>query len=143
MDPKRRQESMVRPLDRYIQEAKNDVIKNFKPDFKMNITKQGNKAMKDLLEDNSINIRPRDKGSGIVVLDTDKYRDEIELLEVSTYKQINENTVKKTENQIKKIVEGMYKRQSITKEIKVIFHRKTQDLVVFKVIPRFTKQTIR
>ena len=45
--------------------------------------------MKDLLEDNSINIRLSDKGSGIVVLDTDKYRDDIEknLLDASTYKQ--------------------------------------------------------
>jgi hypothetical protein len=73
-----------------------------------------------LLENNSIIIRPSDKGSGIVVLDTDEYRDDIEkdLLDASTYKQINENTIQKTENQIKKIVEGMYKRQSFTKEMK-------------------------
>jgi len=86
------------------------VIKNFKKrDFKINITKQENKAMKDLLEDNSLIIRPSDKGSGIVVLDTEKYRDDIEkdLLDASTYKQINENTIQKTENQMKKIVEGM------------------------------------
>jgi hypothetical protein len=65
------------------------VIKNLKRDFKIIITKQENKAMKDLLEDNSINIRLSDKGSGIVVLDTDKYRDDIEkdLLDASTYKQ--------------------------------------------------------
>ena len=76
-----------------------------------------------LLEDNSIIIRPSDKGSGIVVLDTDEYRDDIEkdLLDASTYKQINENTIQKTENQIKQIVEGMYKRQSITKEMKGYF----------------------
>jgi hypothetical protein len=79
--------------------------------------------MKDLLEDNSINIRLSDKGSGIVVLDTDKYRDDIEknLLDASTYKQINENTIQKTEHQIKKIVEGMYKRQSFLKEMKGYF----------------------
>ena len=79
--------------------------------------------MKDLLEDNSINIRLSDKGSGIVVLDTDKYRDDIEknLLDASTYKQINENTIQKTEHQIKKIVECMYKRQSFKKEMKGYF----------------------
>ena len=65
------------------------MIKNLKRDFKIIITKQENKAMKDLLEDNSINIRLSDKGSGIVVLDTDKYRDDIEKdhLDASTYKQ--------------------------------------------------------
>ena len=65
------------------------MIKNLKRDFKIIITKQENKAMKDLLEDNSINIRLSDKGSGIVVLDTDKYRDDIEkdLLDATTYKQ--------------------------------------------------------
>ena len=90
------------------------MIKNLKRDFLflINITKQENKAMKDLLEDNSLIIRPSDKGSDIVVLDTDKYRDDIEkdLLYVSTYKQINENTIQKTENQIQKISEGMYKK---------------------------------
>jgi hypothetical protein len=41
-----------------------------------------------LLEVNSIIIRPSDKGSEIVVLDTDEYRDDIEkdLLDASTYK---------------------------------------------------------
>jgi heme-degrading monooxygenase HmoA len=37
------------------------------------------------------------------------------------YKQINENIIQKTENQIKKIIEGTYKRQSITKEMKGYF----------------------
>ena len=53
-------EGRNRWLDQYIQEVKNDVIKNLKKrDFKINITKQENKAMKDLLEDNSIIIRPK------------------------------------------------------------------------------------
>jgi len=38
-------EGRNRWLDQYIQEVKNDVIKNLKQDFKINITKQENKAI--------------------------------------------------------------------------------------------------
>ena len=47
---------------------RDDIIKGLEKDFKMNITKQEEKALKELLYDDSIVIRPSDKTSGIVVL---------------------------------------------------------------------------
>ena len=39
----------------------------------MNITNKEEKALKSILIDDTIIIRPADKGSGIVVMDTEKY----------------------------------------------------------------------
>ena len=84
------------------------------------MTKQEAKAMNDLLNDDTIILRPIDKGSGIVIMDADKYKDEIEsdLNDNTTYKQIDDRGILKTENKIKKLIEEMYKRNSISKEMK-------------------------
>ena len=67
------------------------------------MTKPEIEAMKQLLNDKSIVIRPSDKGSGITVLDADKYVSDIEneLLDYSTYQQIEGDTVKRLENKMK------------------------------------------
>ena len=71
-------EGRNRWLDQYIIEVKDDIMKNLKRDFKNNMTKQEAKAMNDLLNDDTIILRSSDKGSGIAIMDADKYKDEIE-----------------------------------------------------------------
>ena len=95
-------------------------MKNLKRDFKNNMTKQEAKAMNDLLNDDTIILRSSDKGSGIAIMDADKYKDEIEsdLNDNTTYKQIDDRVILKTENKIKKLIEEMYKRNSVSKEMK-------------------------
>ena len=56
-------------LDLYIQTVKEDIVKNIKTQYKKNLSKREEAAVKDLLLDDSIVIRPADKGSGVVVLD--------------------------------------------------------------------------
>jgi hypothetical protein len=51
------QPGRYRWLDLYIQEVGDDIIKGLNKDFKMNITKQEEKALKELLYDDSIVIR--------------------------------------------------------------------------------------
>jgi hypothetical protein len=53
-------------------------------------------------------------------MDADKYKDEIEsdLNDNTTYKQIDDRVILKTENKIKKLIEEMYKRNSVSKEMK-------------------------
>lgn len=107
-------------LDSYIQEVKDDVIKGLHRDFKMNITSSEEKAMKDLLNDTSIIIRPADKGSGIVVLDSTAYSDGLlqEMNDNSTYKEVPTDLTRKIENKVKKLANDMFKRGSITREMK-------------------------
>lgn len=65
-------------LDEYIRQVKEDVIRGLNRKFSSNITVSEDKAMRELLHDQIIIIRPADKGSGIVVMDTNKYVDQLE-----------------------------------------------------------------
>ena len=83
--------------------------------FKMNITPSEEKAMKDLLIDPTIIIRPADKGSGIVILDANSYAENLiqEIHDNSTYKEVPTDLTRKMENKVKKLVNEMFKRGSI------------------------------
>ena len=61
------------------------------------MTKQEAKTMNDLLNDDAIILRPSDNGSGIAVMDADKYKDEIEsdLNDNTTYKNIDDRFILK------------------------------------------------
>jgi hypothetical protein len=88
-------EGRNRWLDQYIIKVKDDIMNNLKRDFKNNMTKQEAKTMNDLLNDDTIILRPSDNGSGIAVMDADKYKDEIEsdLNDNTTYKQIDDRVI--------------------------------------------------
>jgi len=107
-------------LDLYVQVVRDDIIKGLRKDFKINITNQEEKALKELLYDESIAIRPSDKSSRIVILNRSEYENEVnnELKDNGTYKEIKEDLTVKIENKLKKKVESMYKGNLITKEMK-------------------------
>jgi hypothetical protein len=48
--------------------VRDDIIKGLNKDFKVNITKQEDKALTELLYDVSIVFRPSDATSGVVVI---------------------------------------------------------------------------
>jgi hypothetical protein len=85
----------------------------------MNIT-PSEKAMKDLLNDPTIMIRPADKGSGIVILDANSYAENLiqEIPDNSTYKEVPTDLMRKIKNKVKKLANEMFKRRSITKDMK-------------------------
>jgi hypothetical protein len=70
------------------------------------MTKQEAKTMNDLLNDDTIILRPIDNGSGIAVMDADKYKDETEsdLNDNTTYKNIDDRFILKKTN--KKVDRG-------------------------------------
>ena len=80
-------------LDLYIQIVKDDILKGIKKNGKMNVTVTEEQALKSLLNDQSIIIRPADKGSGIVVLDTQDYIQQVEeqLQDDTTYRRIHKD----------------------------------------------------
>ncbi|CAC5375537.1 CSMD [Mytilus coruscus] len=59
-------------LDEYVQTIKDEVLSRLSRKFKTNITTEEEKAMRELLYDESIVIRPSDKSSGVVIMNTDK-----------------------------------------------------------------------
>jgi hypothetical protein len=52
----------------YVEQVRDDIIKGLSKDFKMNITNNEEKALRDLLYDDSTVIRPSDKSSGVVIM---------------------------------------------------------------------------
>ena len=107
-------------MDLYIQTVKDDIINGLRKNFKMNVTKSEEKAMRELLDDSRIVIRPADKGSGIVVMDAEKYQDDLEteMKDSSTYDQVKKDPTRTVRNKVKKLVTEMYKRGSITDELR-------------------------
>ncbi|CAC5409083.1 unnamed protein product [Mytilus coruscus] len=86
----------------------------------MNITTEEEKAMRELLYDTSIVIRPSDKSSGVVIMNTEDYKLEVEkeLNNNDTYKAIDKDVTQKYENKVKKLVENLCKREIIDKDMK-------------------------
>lgn len=56
--------------------------------------------------------RPADKGSGIVVMDTNKYVDQLEseIINSASYNEVKEDRSKQITNKIEKLVNSMYKK---------------------------------
>jgi hypothetical protein len=124
-------------LDLYVQVVRDDIIKGLRKDFKINITNQEEKALKELLYDESIVIRPSDKSSGIVILNRSEYENEVnnELKDNGRYKEIKEDKLKKK-------VESMYKGNLITKEMKGYLIPKGSRPGKFRVTQKCTKRII-
>ena len=81
-------------LDTYIQAVKN-IISGLKRNFKMNLTHEEEMVMKTLLNYNSIVIRPADKSSGIVIMNTEDYTNKLEKeMDNSTYAEVIEDKTK-------------------------------------------------
>ncbi|KAH3801164.1 hypothetical protein DPMN_154811 [Dreissena polymorpha] len=70
-------------LNTYIQAVKDDIICGLKRKFKYNLRKSEEQAIKELLHDDDIVIRPAYKGSGIVIMD----REDCQEAEVSNVGQ--------------------------------------------------------
>ena len=60
-------------LDLYTEEVSSSIIQGLKREGKPNLSKAEEDALLSLLRDDSIVIRPADKGSSFVILDKDDY----------------------------------------------------------------------
>ncbi|XP_060589882.1 uncharacterized protein LOC132745064 [Ruditapes philippinarum] len=106
-------------LDAYIDAVKEEILKGMKKKEVHNISRLEEIAMKDLLEDGTIVIRPADKGSGIVILDSDKYNEDIEneLKDASTYKHVSEDPTAMILKTTKKLINRMDKDRTLPKRL--------------------------
>jgi hypothetical protein len=107
-------------LDLYIDNVKNDIVGNLMRRKEKNITTKEHRALLDLMYDENIVIRPADKGSGIVIMNKDKYIEQIEdnLNSNETYIKINDDETTKINNKLKRFVEKLIKEGKIDKELK-------------------------
>ena len=64
-------------LDMYMAEIKREIISQANKKSSKNLSKDEEQALLNLVEDESIIIRPADKGSGIVIIDADDYKERL------------------------------------------------------------------
>jgi len=107
-------------LDAYIEAVKRDVMSGLKDTIESNVSAEESKAMKTLLDDNNIVIRPADKGSGIVVVDTADYvmNMEKEMNDKESYQISNGNGKEESIKIVKKVANKLYREGLICKELK-------------------------
>ena len=107
-------------LDAYIDAVKSDVINGIQKKVESNLAKEERKALVNLLNDASIVIRPADKGSGIVVIDTDEYVEKLEreMTISNTYMQTDGSKLAEAEKKVKVAANKMYKSGWVSKELR-------------------------
>ena len=107
-------------LDAYIEAVKKDVMDGIQDKIDMNLTRKEEQALQDLLAADDIIIRPADKGSGIVVMDTEKYIESLEkeMKESKSYEKVGKDEYAKSEKFIKKKVDAMVKQGMIGSKMK-------------------------
>ena len=65
-------------LDLYIEAVKDDIVMGIRSKVDANLSREEQKALTTLLKDTNIVIRPADKGSGVVVIDSKAYIQKLE-----------------------------------------------------------------
>jgi len=107
-------------LDLYIELVKSDIISSVRKDFSMNITREEEKAIKEILDNDSIIIRPADKGSGIVIVNSEEYEDMLlgEIKASNSYVETDEDMTKKITSQVKRLANKMYREGVISEDMR-------------------------
>ncbi|XP_070549747.1 uncharacterized protein [Ptychodera flava] len=93
------------------------------------------------MEEDDIVIRPADKGSGIVIMDTDEYQKQVEteLDNNTTYQRVNKDRSKITERKVNNLVEKMYRNGHIDKETRNYMKVKNTNPGKVKANPKMHK----
>ena len=101
------------------QYLKEDIVKNIKTQYKKNLSKREEAAVKDLLLDDSVVIRPADKGSGVVVLDAKDYEERLkkELEDSSTHSCIDKHITQDVCKRVNKLLRNLRNEGVIAREL--------------------------
>ena len=98
--------------------VKSDVIAGLTKAKTLNLSKQENTAMHELLHNDKIVIRSADKGSGIVIVNKEDYISKLrEEMKNSDSFQETGNRADKAVKDVKKLVNRMYREGAISKDM--------------------------
>ena len=108
-----------------------------------NLSKDELKALKDLANDQSIIIKPADKGNAIVIWDREDYILEADkqLSDKNVYESINSSPLKNVNKEIKDVLLDIYNRNEIDKKTKDYLVVKNPQLGRFYMLPKIHKRT--
>ena len=106
-------------LDMYIEEVTMSVLDGVSRTSDSNMSKREEKALTDLLNDSSIVIRPADKGSGVVVLNTKDYLERLQKVvdDSSTYRSTNTDQTQIIYRKVKSLADKLFRKGYIGKHL--------------------------
>ena len=107
-------------LDLYIDLIQEDIMKGLKCNNGSNITEKERLALKSLMNNDNIVIRPADKGSGVVVMDKDDYITKVEtdLNNNKSYDKLKQDRSTSMMNKVKKLIKDMHSKGWIDENLK-------------------------
>ena len=99
-------------LDLYLDEVTSSVLRETRSRGGGNLSRDEEKALLRLIRDDSIIIRPADKGSGIIILNTDDYLNKLdqEVGDDSTYRPVPEDQTSQVQKKVKKLVTRLHQK---------------------------------
>ena len=99
-------------LDLYLEEVTASIIQDNKRKVNGNLSRAEEEALRSLVGDESIIIRPADKGSGIVIMDTKDYLQglEQEISDSTTYQKTTEDQTAAIQKKVKKLVSALHQK---------------------------------
>ena len=97
-------------LDMYIEMVKEDIIDGINRNNRDNLYKEERQALRDLSKDDTIVIRPADKGSGVATMNKQDYINKVkdDLNNNTTYKKVNKDILTMVNNKVKKLVKNLH-----------------------------------
>ena len=106
-------------LDLYIEEVKREVMAGVVKGRKSNLTPGEEEALMELMINRDVVIRPADKGSGVVVMNTSDYWDKLrkEVNDSSTYRPTEGDQSKIVHKKVKQLADRMYRQGYIGKHL--------------------------
>ena len=106
-------------LDLYIEEVKRSVLAGVEKTKKGNLSVAEEEAILELMMDKDIIVRPADKGSGVVVMNTKDYWDGLnrEVDDGSTYRPTEGDQTKMIYKKVKLLADRLYKQGYIGKHL--------------------------
>ena len=106
-------------LDTYIEVVKSDIIAGLVRTKTLNLTKQENDALHELLHNDKIVIRQADKGSGIVIVNREDYINKLteEMDKSDACAETEGNQAERAFKEVKKLANKMYRDGAISKDM--------------------------
>ncbi|XP_058872875.1 uncharacterized protein LOC117966563 isoform X1 [Acipenser ruthenus] len=106
-------------LDIYIEDVRKGIVRDLKKKGKLNLTKHEEEELHESIGADSISIRPADKGSGIVIINTvDNMKAvETEMQNINTCEEEKANYINNIK-ELRILVERLHKNGFISKELK-------------------------
>ena len=107
-------------LDSYIDAVKDDIVMGKRSKVDANLSREEQRALTTLLKDTNIVIRPADKDSGVVVIDSKAYIQKLkeEVTGNKTYEETDGQGLARAEKMVKTMTRKMLKEGLISKDMK-------------------------